>query len=472
MIRPLRLGLAVGLGLILGVASVSAQTKKPARRKAPARMPKPTDKAPAPTPDAPPGAAPADTLKPVPAADATEPPAGADAARPPTGGAAVKPAAGGDAVKPTVGADAVKPTAGIDAVKPTASAAPDPGSGARPSVPQGSKPATAGARVPMKTDEKAGTKLEKHKLGGRDVTPEEQKKAELAFRAGGKYLNDGLFPQAVEYYREALTYWDHPAIHYNLALALINLDQPIEVHEELNKAIEFGPDPITPERHAHAKDYLKLVEGQLGNIEVSCDKVGAKVAVDGKDVFVAPGKYTAKVRVGKHTFFADKEGYNARVTAPFIGPGETFRIELKLYTDDERRRYTRKWQNTWFPYAIVGAGAAIGLGAGGIMLSAQSSYDQFNTAVARCNTDAAGCEIAANPGITNLRQSGDTKRSVSYVGYGVAGAAVATGAVLIWLNRRQAYYLTPEQLESEPSSTAIAPIISPEMTGALVQGHF
>ena len=29
----------------------------------------------------------------------------------------------------------------------------------------------------------------------------------------------------------------------------------------------------------------------------------------------APGKFTAKVRVGKHTFYADKEGYTALMSA-------------------------------------------------------------------------------------------------------------------------------------------------------------
>ena len=199
--------------------------------------------------------------------------------------------------------------------------------------------------------------------------------------------------------------------------------------------------------------------------------LNSRIGIPIRGPFVAPGAYQAKVRVGKHTFYGEKQGYNARVTAPFIGPGETFRIELKLYTADELTGHRRKWQNTWFPYAVLGAGAVVGLAAGGLELSAQSSYNQFNARVAACNTMAAGCPIAT-PGITRLRDSGNTKRLVGFVGYGVAGAAAATGAVLLWINRRQAYQITPEELESGTAPLAVAPIVSPEVMGASVQGHF
>jgi hypothetical protein len=73
--------------------------------------------------------------------------------------------------------------------------------------------------------------------------------------------------------------------------------------------------------------------------------------------------------------------------------------------------------------------------------------------------------------ITSFKDSGDTKRLAGYIGYGVAGAALATGAVLAWVNRRQPYSITAEQLQQE-SPIAVAPIVSPEVVGATVRGHF
>jgi hypothetical protein len=371
---------------------------------------------------------------------------------------------------------------------PTPEKAPDPiqpadASPAAPApVPAAPAPAApAPGRTPAKprdkpgTDEKAGMNESLHgeatEPWKQGVTQTEQAAALVLFREANVALNDGLFVNAAAKYREALQHWNHPAIHYNLSLALLNLDQPIAVYEELNKALLYGAAPLEQEKYNNAKDYLLLVEKQLADIEVSCDKVGAKVSVDGKEVFTAPGKFSQKVRVGKHTFHAVKEGHNARIVAPYIGPGEKYRIELKVYTTQDVTRYRTKWANTWFPWVVVGAGAAVGIAAGVTELSAQTSYDQFNARVASCNTMSAGCSNTT-PGITSLRDSGDTKRTLGYVGYGVAGAAVVTGAILLYVNRRQAYEISPEELEAEHAPLAIAPIVSPDLVGAAVQGHF
>jgi len=327
------------------------------------------------------------------------------------------------------------------------------------------------------TDEKAGVNeslqgaaTEKWKEG---VPLSEQEAALVLFREGNALLNDGLFVPSVNKYRAALKHWNHPAIHYNLALALLNLDQPIEVYEQLNQAIIYGAAPLATDKFEHAKEYLLLVEKQLADIEVSCDKIGAKVSVDGKEVFIAPGRFAQKVRVGKHTFYADKQGYNARITAPYIGPGEKFRIELKLYTAEELTRYRRKWDRTWVPYAVMGAGVVAGIAGGALELSANASFKDYDKAVAACNANNdmpnGGCNVDA-PGLQAKRDSGNSKRTAGFVMYGVAGGALITGAVLAWINRRESYQIQAEQLSEEHVS--VTPVIAPGLAGAMVQGRF
>jgi hypothetical protein len=428
--------LAVGLGLVLGAGVVSAQPKRTPKRKPPSsapKSPKADDKQPAAnTPDGKPGDAAGQAPSSAPATPTATPPS------------------------PTAAPPSPGPASGTVTPGPA-------GNRAKPS--------------PLKTDEKAGTNEALHKNAGyKTVSKGDEDCALTAFHQGNDLLNNGLFPQATGRYREALRCWDHPAIHYNLALALINLDQPIEVFDQLNESIKYGPDPVGQDKFDHAKEYLKLVAGQLADIEVSCSKVGAKISVDGKEVFTAPGSYKAKVRVGKHTFYGDKEGYNARVNAPFIGPGETFRIELKLYTAEELTRYRRRWNRAWMPYTVIGAGVLAGLVGGGFEYLASSNYKDFDTAIAKCNTSSLGCS-SSTPGLLDMRNSGNTKRTLGIVGYGVAGAAIATGALLAFLNRSQPYQVRPEELEEEKAESAahpvaFAPIVSPEMTGAMVLGHF
>jgi len=313
------------------------------------------------------------------------------------------------------------------------------------------------------------------------VSPDKQQAALRRFQEGNVALNDGLFPKAIEQYHDALQNWDHPAIHYNMALALMNLDQPIEVEDSLKRAIKFGAAPLEKDKFEHAKEYLLLIEKQLATVEISCQKDGARVQVDGKEVFVVhpgqPNVYKARVRIGKHTFYAEKPGYVTGLDAPFIGPGETFRIELKLYTSEELTRYRRRWDATWMPYVVIAGGAVVGLAGGALTLSAQSSFDDFDAAVKRCNDQGGangGCDARA-PGLTSMRDSGDTKRVLGLVGYGVAGAAVATGAVLLYLNRETSYQISSDEYRKEQMTkgpVAIAPLVAPGMAGALIQGRF
>lgn len=315
------------------------------------------------------------------------------------------------------------------------------------------------------------------------VSRDRQRKALERFRDANAQLNLGLFADAVKLYREALTHWDHPAINYNLALALLNLDQPLEVYDHLQRAIKYGPEPLETEKFEHAQKYLKLVEQQIATVEVTCKKPGAKISVDGKEVFtVGPngegGFFRGRVKIGKHTFVAEKPGYNAEVEAPFIGPGEVYRIELRLFTAEELTRYRRRWNTTWMPYAVIGGGAALGLVGGIFSLSAKSSYEDFDTEVARCNTESGGggCTDQA---VMDLRDSGDTKKAIGYVGYGIAGAAVVTGLVMVYLNRAEAYQITADEYRKEArekekakASITFSPMVTPDAGGAMVFGRF
>ncbi len=51
-----------------------------------------------------------------------------------------------------------------------------------------------------------------------------RKKANALFRDANALLKESRFQDAAKVYDEAITIGDHPAIHYNLALALMSLD--------------------------------------------------------------------------------------------------------------------------------------------------------------------------------------------------------------------------------------------------------
>jgi hypothetical protein len=320
----------------------------------------------------------------------------------------------------------------------------------------------------------------------RGVSMAQMQAAAARFEEANQQLDASLPGKAAERYRDALKLWPHPMIHYNLALALIELKQPVEVAEHLEKAIEFGLAGLNnqEEKLDQAKRLLEFTKDQLAYIEVSCQKEGALISVDGKVVFTVtkgqPNIFKGRVPIGKHTFVAEKPGYATPVDAPFIGGRETFRIELKLYTAEELTRYRRRWeQKQWVPWVAIGGGAVIGLVGGVLQLSARSGYREFDDRVTRCTADAgsATCSTAA---FADLRDGADTKRALGITGYAVAGAAIVTGGVLLYLNRRVAYQITTDEYRMEElkkqraaqKAVAIAPLVGPGLAGAAVAGRF
>ncbi|MFP2926864.1 hypothetical protein ACLESO_17025 [Pyxidicoccus sp. 3LG] len=274
----------------------------------------------------------------------------------------------------------------------------------------------------------------------RGISQQKQQVAIDLFRSANALLKESIFAKAAEQYREALTHWDHPAIHYNLALALLNLDQPIEVHEHLEAAMRFGAAPLDTEKLESARAYKTLVEKQLARLEITCETPGASVMMDGRQLFVGPGRFEGWVRAGPHTLVATGEGFLTQDQSRTLSPGERASLDLKLFTSEDLIEYRRKW-SAWKPWTVVGSGVAIA--AGGILMHsmARKDYTSFDTAIASCG----GC--VPEPAVARQRSRGDTLQTGAVAAYAVGGAAVVTGAVLVYLNRLQ-----PHQID-QPSAT-------------------
>jgi hypothetical protein len=297
----------------------------------------------------------------------------------------------------------------------------------------------------------------------RGVPQQKQQAAIDLFLEANALLKESIFLKAAEKYRAALTQWDHPAIHYNLALALLNLDQPIEVHEHLTSAMRFGAAPLDAEKLENARAYKSLVEKQLARVEISCATPGASVVMDGRPLFVGPGRFEGWVRAGPHTLVATGEGYLTNDQSRTFSPGERTAVELKLFTSDDLIQYRRKW-SAWKPWAVVGAGAALAAGGTLMHMTARDDYAKFDTAIAACG----GC--VPETSVAGQRTRGDTLQTGAFVAYGVSGAALVTGAVLLYLNRLQPYQVTQD--EAGKTAASVTPIIGAGGAGASAAFRF
>lgn len=304
---------------------------------------------------------------------------------------------------------------------------------------------------------------ESEKPWAKGVTAEQQKAALAVFREGNAALKDGVFADAAAKYREALGHWDHPAIHYNLALSLRTLDQPIEQREHLIAAMKFGPDPLEAAKFNNAKIMLEVVERQLARVQLKCEEPGAQVVMDGKQLFVAPGAYDGYVRPGPHTIVATKSGfltYQASKSLPF---GELSSFEIKLFRAADLTKYKRRWSQV-VPWSVVAAGLVVGVAGGGMHYGAKASFDSFDQKV----EELGGSEPTDT--LKGQQSTGYALQSTAMVAYGVGGAALVTGAVLLYLNRLIPYQDTapapdaPKKKANEPE-WGLAPIIGSDVQG-------
>jgi hypothetical protein len=302
------------------------------------------------------------------------------------------------------------------------------------------------------------------------VSQENQITARTLFLEGNALLKNSLFVKAVEKYREALKVWDHPAIHYNMALALLNLNEPIALHEHLTAAMRYGAAPLDTDKLERARSFKTLVEQQLARVEITCDVPGTTVMMDERVLFVAPGRFEGLVLPGEHTFSATKAGYPRNDRKRNLLPGQKITLPIQLYNEEQLTRYSRHW-SAWKPWAVVGAGVAVAAGGGLLHLQARNSFRNFDAGVLSCG----GC--IPEPDLDNKRTRGDTLQKVAVGTYAAGSAALVTGMVLAYINRAQAYRITPDEVEqgvkaTPKQSVSVVPLVSNSEGGILATFRF
>lgn len=303
------------------------------------------------------------------------------------------------------------------------------------------------------------------------VSKAKQNEAIALFREGNAALKESLFPKAAGTYREALQKWDHPAIHYNLALALVNLDQPVEVHEHLTSALKFGAAPLDDDKFQQAQRYLALIERQLTKVKVTCAFDGAAVRLDGKTIFTGPGTWEGLVRSGQHSLSASKEGLISDERSLTLAGGDAQTYDLRVYRTEELTEYRRAFSPV-IPWAVLGGGiAAAGAGVG-MHLGAKGGFDQFDQGVLGCAGDTSNASCSLTPQLQEQRTSAEGLQAGAMAMYAVGGAAIVTSIVLFYAGRPVAYRKTVNVDANAPPQVTLVPVLTPFGAGAMASLEF
>ncbi len=313
------------------------------------------------------------------------------------------------------------------------------------------------------------------------VSKADRDKAIKLFQEGTGLLKDAFFTKAVARYREALGHWDHPAIHFNLSKALMNLDDPAAAYTHLKAAMRFGGPPLDEEQIKQVKHYTDLLyKEELAEVMIETKEPGAVVTMDGVELFVGPGHWSGVVRPDKtKTIIATKKGFQTAQLAPLLLKGQVNPVEITMTPLDMATRYEREFSNA-IPWTVIGGGILL-LGGGALMTwQSNESFKTYDEAVATCNgefphevtddnvlvtqTGVAGTCIA-EPSVTSMKDDGELFQTLSVVGYAAGGAVLTTGLILLYINREK-------PVEYEDSSVTVLPVAGPGRLGVSASLRF
>jgi hypothetical protein len=263
------------------------------------------------------------------------------------------------------------------------------------------------------------------------VSDEEQAKALAMYKDGNVEFEESRYAQALTKYREALTHWDHPAIRFNMAVCLVNLDQPLEAYEDLQKALAYAEAPLGADAYAQGLTYKKLLLGQLAHLEVTSDVDAADVTLDGKPLIKGVGKADQMMLPGPHQIVASKPGFETETTSLVLLPGKDTVHAVKLAPIKVSTRTVRRWKART-PWLVVGGGAGVALVGGVFELLSHGEYQTFNQLF-----DAnypMGTKMI-DPSIEAHRSTGRWENIAGLSLITVGGAAAIAGLVGVYLNQ-------------------------------------
>lgn len=301
------------------------------------------------------------------------------------------------------------------------------------------------------------------------VSKSQQRSALALYREGNALFDDSLFLSAVKRYRAALEHWDHPSIHYNLMLALVALDRPVEAYESSAAALRHGSKALKREEYHRARDYQTLLRGRIAVLEVSCDEPGAVVSVDGKPLFKAPGRARALVLPGRHEVVATKANYLTSHQTFLLMPDEPKQVHVSMLPADQAMITVRHWPG-WRSWAVVGAG--VGLSVLGAALERQASVDNhaYRTLFAKECFDPEGCELSDfSSALLERRKRYRRYRRLGHGALAAGATSVLAGMVLVYLN-------WPEQIKNPERRNlfrvSMSPSVLPDSASLSVQVDF
>lgn len=282
------------------------------------------------------------------------------------------------------------------------------------------------------------------------VSEAEQAIALELYNAGNQEFAESRFAQAIGKYREAIGHWDHPAIRFNIAVALINLGQPVEARENLMRSLVHGAAALNADAYAQAQIYQKLLDAQLGHARITCQDPEATVTLDGKLLFTSPGTVDLFLLPGEHQVVATKPGFLTASRMLVLVAGKLTAYDIPAIEAKPVPHDVRRWA-AWKPWAVVGSGVAIGMAGTVVYAFAGNQFAAHDRLVMnKCGGGCTADVLAMYPEIPRRKSHAENEQVIAFSLLSAGGAVVVAGLVGVVMNQSRL------QLETRRVGPAIA----------------
>jgi len=165
------------------------------------------------------------------------------------------------------------------------------------------------------------------------VSAAEQAVALEIYRSGNQEFIQAHYAQALARYKQAIRHWDHPAIRFNMAICQIELDQPADARDNLERSLAYGASALGGDALAQALRYRRLLETRLVRLTLDCPEPDEEVMLDGELVFRGPGVVDRYVLPGEHQVVATKPGFLPASKKVVLSAGQPATYQIRPLVD-------------------------------------------------------------------------------------------------------------------------------------------
>ncbi len=288
-----------------------------------------------------------------------------------------------------------------------------------------------------------------------------RRRAQVLFEQAVAKHRKLLRGDARELYEQALALWDNPDIRWNLALVLEDMGEYLLAHQQLGSMLRWEA-VLCARQLREVQDRMQALETRhLGWVEAHGEEAGAEIKLDDQPWPLVAGSRDTLVNPGEHYVSASKPGFFPVTIRMPVTMGVRTHVTLEM--DADRLVETRRWRS-WKPWLVIASGVAVtGIGAG---LEWRASADRSTAA----HDLSSSCGGPSCPAVHAPESYGRAviEYRAAIGAFGVGGAAVAVGLMLVWLNH-------PTWHRSEPrarSTPTFTPILSPERAGGAALFRF